>query len=52
MMLKTKPTEHKIKPTGNGYASLTNAILAIKQEPRKLKTTEIMEKAANHSYIF
>lgn len=36
MMLKTKPTEQKIKPTENGYSSLTDAVLGIKQKPRQL----------------
>lgn len=42
MMLKTKPTEQKIKPTENGYSSLTDEILGIKPKPRKLKLTEVV----------
>lgn len=52
MMLKTKPTGQKIKPTENGYLFLTDAILGIKQKPRQLKITEIMNNIVNCSQAF
>lgn len=50
--LKQSQKKKKIKPTENGYSSLTDAILGIKQKPRQPKITEVMNNVANCSEIF
>lgn len=50
--LKQSQQNKKIKPTENGYSSLTDAVLGIKQKPRQLKITEVMNNAVNCSEIF
>lgn len=52
MMLKTKPTEQKIKPRESGYSSVTYTILGTKQKSIQFKITEVMNNVVNCSEIF
>lgn len=44
MMLKN---QNKIKQTENGYFSLADTMLGVKQKPNQLKIAEVMNNAVN-----